>query len=253
VPPAAQPPDGSNPRETFGKHLSPSFAISAGHKRHRFTTPRDCLLLKSRPPNDEPVEACLGENFALLSVVRRHPLDSDSNPMTVGGSAWVEIEVRAPPSFRIRRTTGSRCAERSRCTEWRDYGPSGFAARSRGFCSTDCRGPCCARRTAWCATAWRPSTTSTRWSAAGLGGGGVSSVRSRPPTSTPAVAPNRMRRRWSQRMSEWASSGGQHDPWTPDLVAEVTAQRRALRPLDEWEERVRWRDQQLIRLRNVTA
>lgn len=46
---------------------------------------------------------------------------------------------------------------------------------------------------------------------------------------------------------------GQHDPWTPDLVAEVTAQRRALLPLEDWEERVRWRDQQLIRLRNITA
>lgn len=42
---------------------------------------------------------------------------------------------------------------------------------------------------------------------------------------------------------------GQHDPWTPDLVAEVTAQRRALLDLDDWDERVRWRDRQLIRLR----
>ncbi|GAA1513252.1 3-hydroxyacyl-CoA dehydrogenase [Nocardioides humi] len=40
---------------------------------------------------------------------------------------------------------------------------------------------------------------------------------------------------------------GQHDPWTPDLVATVAAQRRALVPLEEWEARVAWRDEQLMR------
>jgi 3-hydroxyacyl-CoA dehydrogenase len=44
---------------------------------------------------------------------------------------------------------------------------------------------------------------------------------------------------------------GQHDPWTPGLVAEVTAQRRALLDLDDWDERVRWRDRQLIGLRGA--
>ncbi|MCR1785264.1 3-hydroxyacyl-CoA dehydrogenase [Nocardioides carbamazepini] len=39
---------------------------------------------------------------------------------------------------------------------------------------------------------------------------------------------------------------GQHDPWTPDLVATVAAQRRALLPLEEWDGRVAWRDDQLI-------
>jgi 3-hydroxyacyl-CoA dehydrogenase len=43
---------------------------------------------------------------------------------------------------------------------------------------------------------------------------------------------------------------GQCDPWTPDLVADVTAQRRALLDLDDWDERVRWRDRQLIQLRD---
>ncbi len=42
---------------------------------------------------------------------------------------------------------------------------------------------------------------------------------------------------------------GQHDPWTPELVAEVVAQRRAALPLDEWDARVRWRDEQLMRLK----
>ncbi len=42
---------------------------------------------------------------------------------------------------------------------------------------------------------------------------------------------------------------GQHDPWTPDLVADVTAQRRAALPLEQWDERVRWRDEQLMRLK----
>ena len=46
---------------------------------------------------------------------------------------------------------------------------------------------------------------------------------------------------------------GQHDPWTPDLIAEVTAQRRALLALEDWDERVRWRDRQLIRMRAQNA
>lgn len=39
---------------------------------------------------------------------------------------------------------------------------------------------------------------------------------------------------------------GQHDPWTDELVATVTAQRRALLPLDDWEDRVAWRDEHLM-------
>ncbi len=40
---------------------------------------------------------------------------------------------------------------------------------------------------------------------------------------------------------------GQHDPWTEDLVADVVAQRRALLPLEQWAERVAWRDRALMR------
>jgi len=39
---------------------------------------------------------------------------------------------------------------------------------------------------------------------------------------------------------------GQNDPWTPDLVARVAAERRALLPLERWEDRVRWRDRRLM-------
>ena len=39
---------------------------------------------------------------------------------------------------------------------------------------------------------------------------------------------------------------GQNDPWTPDLVADVAAQRRAVLPLELWEERVAWRDRRLM-------
>jgi len=48
-----------------------------------------------------------------------------------------------------------------------------------------------------------------------------------------------------QRMGE---ERGQHDPWTPELVAAVTAGRRELLPLDAWDDRVRWRDQRLAEL-----
>jgi L-gulonate 3-dehydrogenase len=41
---------------------------------------------------------------------------------------------------------------------------------------------------------------------------------------------------------------GQHDPWTPELVEAVTAARRAAVPLDQWEERVAWRDRALMAL-----
>jgi L-gulonate 3-dehydrogenase len=41
---------------------------------------------------------------------------------------------------------------------------------------------------------------------------------------------------------------GQHDPWTPELVARVAAQRRALLPLDQWDARVAWRDRMLMAL-----
>lgn len=41
---------------------------------------------------------------------------------------------------------------------------------------------------------------------------------------------------------------GQHDPWTPDLVAKVEAECRERLPLDQWEERVRWRDRQIMKL-----
>ncbi|MFK4730788.1 3-hydroxyacyl-CoA dehydrogenase [Agromyces mediolanus] len=44
---------------------------------------------------------------------------------------------------------------------------------------------------------------------------------------------------------------GQQDPWTPDLVAEVAAQRRAILPLERWDERVRWRDRRLTALAAV--
>jgi L-gulonate 3-dehydrogenase len=41
---------------------------------------------------------------------------------------------------------------------------------------------------------------------------------------------------------------GQNDPWTADLVSRVEAARRALVPLDRWEERVAWRDAALTRM-----
>ncbi|GAA5232130.1 3-hydroxyacyl-CoA dehydrogenase [Verticiella sediminum] len=44
---------------------------------------------------------------------------------------------------------------------------------------------------------------------------------------------------------------GQNDPWTPELVAAVEAQRRAQLPLEQWGERVRWRDEMLMGLRRL--
>lgn len=41
---------------------------------------------------------------------------------------------------------------------------------------------------------------------------------------------------------------GQYDPWTPELVAKVARERRALVPLEQWEARVGWRDRGLMAL-----
>jgi len=41
---------------------------------------------------------------------------------------------------------------------------------------------------------------------------------------------------------------GQDDPWTEELVAEVVAQRRALLALEDWDDRVAWRDRGLLAL-----
>ena len=48
--------------------------------------------------------------------------------------------------------------------------------------------------------------------------------------------------------AEMGAERGQHDPWTPELVAEVEAQRRKALPLSNWEKRVRWRDRALMKL-----
>jgi L-gulonate 3-dehydrogenase len=39
---------------------------------------------------------------------------------------------------------------------------------------------------------------------------------------------------------------GQNDPWTPDLVDKVDGERRNLLPLDQWQERVSWRDRRMM-------
>lgn len=59
-----------------------------------------------------------------------------------------------------------------------------------------------------------------------------------------------MPRRSGPAYERMGAERGQHDPWTPELIAEVTAQRRALLDLDDWDERVRWRDRKLIELRS---
>ncbi len=41
---------------------------------------------------------------------------------------------------------------------------------------------------------------------------------------------------------------GEKNPWTPELSARVEKERRALLPLENWEERVRWRDRQLMKI-----
>lgn len=41
---------------------------------------------------------------------------------------------------------------------------------------------------------------------------------------------------------------GQNDPWTPELVEDVASQRRQSLPLENWDDRVAWRDRRLMAL-----
>lgn len=50
------------------------------------------------------------------------------------------------------------------------------------------------------------------------------------------------------RMGE---SRGMSEPWTPDLIADVDRQRRDSLPLQQWLDRVHWRDAQLMRLNQL--
>ena len=53
-------------------------------------------------------------------------------------------------------------------------------------------------------------------------------------------------RTMGEAYAQMGAERGQRDPWTPDLVRKVTEQRRALLPLTDWRERIRWRDRQLM-------
>ncbi len=49
-------------------------------------------------------------------------------------------------------------------------------------------------------------------------------------------------RRLGPAYARMGAERGQDDPWTDELVERVTRERRALLPLEQWEERVAWRD-----------
>ena len=55
-------------------------------------------------------------------------------------------------------------------------------------------------------------------------------------------------RRMGPAYGRMGAERGQEDPWTEDLVAKVTAERRAALPLAQWGERVAWRDRALMAL-----
>ena len=55
-------------------------------------------------------------------------------------------------------------------------------------------------------------------------------------------------RRMGPAYARMGRERGQNDPWTPELVAEVTEARRAALAIDRWDERVRWRDRLMLAL-----
>jgi L-gulonate 3-dehydrogenase len=60
-------------------------------------------------------------------------------------------------------------------------------------------------------------------------------------------------RRMGPAYARMGAERGQDDPWTPELVERVTAERRALLPLERWSERVAWRDHALMTLQRTHA
>lgn len=52
--------------------------------------------------------------------------------------------------------------------------------------------------------------------------------------------------RMAKRYQEMAEDLGTPEPWSDDLVGEAVRQRRALLPLEDWDDRVAWRDRQLM-------
>ena len=114
--------------------------------------------------------------------------------------------------------------------------------------STGYRGPSCAKPIVWCATGWRPSRTSTASCVTGLGLrwsviGPFETVDLNTRGGIAAHAD-----RMGPSYARMGAERGQDDPWTPELVAEVTAQRRAALPLERWEARIAWRDRMLMAL-----
>ena len=55
-------------------------------------------------------------------------------------------------------------------------------------------------------------------------------------------------RRMGAAYARMGDERGDHARWTDDLVAQVAAERRAILPLEQWDERVAWRDRALMRL-----
>ena len=53
-------------------------------------------------------------------------------------------------------------------------------------------------------------------------------------------------RRMGGAYARMGAERGQDDPWTPELVARVSVERRRLLPLEDWDRRVVWRDRMLM-------
>ena len=130
---------------------------------------------------------------------------------------------------------------------------AGRRARSRASSSTGSRVPCCARPTAWCATASPRSPTSTASCATAWACAGRRSARSRPSTSTPAAASPPTPSGWARPTPGWARSAARTTPgprsWWP-------RSRRSGGPscdLADWGERVAWRDRLLMALLRARA
>ncbi|MEO9177030.1 MAG: 3-hydroxyacyl-CoA dehydrogenase [Gaiellales bacterium] len=55
-------------------------------------------------------------------------------------------------------------------------------------------------------------------------------------------------RRMGAAYARMGDERGDHARWSDDLIAQVDAERRAILPLEQWSERVAWRDRALMRL-----
>ena len=227
---AISPPSGSwasrSPRRQRGSRRRPTLDLAVAGAGHVQECVPEQLELKQRlfarldalAPADCPIAS--SSSFMAASPLGRGPARprraaSSSIPATRPTCcAWPSSCRRRSPRRRPSSAPRPCCGVPAWCR-------CGSRARSRASCSTGCRGPCCARPTAWCATASRrsPTSTSSCATASGLRWAVIGPFETADLNTRGGIAAHALR--MGPAYARMGAERGQDDPWTPELVAEV--------------------------------